>query len=101
MESMIIEEEESESLIRIFNYFYQPDEPTPCNTWSILERVNNLLNDALEHLYNASINSEWYECPFLFHYAMKLINTILDKLGHYPIDSVYIIDFQGSILIEY
>lgn len=101
MSVMLIEEIETESLVELFSCFYQPDDDTPHEYPHLLPRVNALLQTALEYLYYVDTNSEWYEFPFLFHYAMKVIRVVLDKLDGYPIDAIQIIDFQGSVLIEY
>lgn len=101
MSVILIEEIETEPLVELFSCFYHPDDIIPCDSPFLLPRVNALLQNVLDCSYSNDATNEWYEFPFLYHYAMKVIKIVLDKLGGYPIDAIQIIDFHGSILIEY
>ncbi len=98
---MIIEAQETETVIQLFKHFYYPDDDGVCESRVLLDSVNFLLTDALSSLHDIQENTEWYEFPFLFHYAMRVVRTILDKIGSYCIDAIRLLDFQGSVLIEY
>ena len=102
---MIIEAQETETVIQLFKHFYYPDDDGVCESRVLLEDdillIIHFQTDALSSLHDIQENTEWYEFPFLFHYAMRVVRTILDKIGSYCIDAIRLLDFQGSVLIEY